>query len=118
MGSDTRAHRLANQFLQEIAMIVHQELKHPGVGFLTITRVELSKDLSHAKVFFSCLGGEADQAQAQHALERSARFIHGLLKKRLRLKVIPALTFCYDESIAGSITMSQTLDRLQEPPAS
>ncbi len=112
----TRIARLAQQFQQEIAMIIHQELKDPGLGFVTITRVELSSDLSHAKVLFSCLGGAAERARSQDALERSAGFIHGLIKKRFRLKVIPALSFLYDESVVGSIAMSEALDRLKPTP--
>lgn len=112
----TRTERLAHEFQQEIAMIIHQELKHPGLGFVTITRVELSRDVSHAKVFFSCLGDEGERERSQAALERSARFVHGLLKKRFRLKVIPALMFRYDESIAGSIAIAETLERLKQPP--
>ncbi len=110
----TRTARLAHQLQQEIAMIIHQELKDPRVGFVTITRVELSNDLSHAKVLFSCLGDVAERARSQEALDRSARFVHGLIKKRFRLKVIPAIAFRYDESIAGSITLTETLERLNE----
>lgn len=112
----TRTPRLAQQFQQEIATIIQQELKDPRVGFVTITRVELSKDLRYAKVLFSCLGGEPERARSQEALDRSIGFIHGLLKKRFRLKVIPTLTFRYDESIAGSIALSETLDRLKPFP--
>ncbi len=106
----TRTARLAQQLQQEIATIIHQELKHPGLGFVTVTRVELSKDLSHAKVLFSCLGSAEECVRSHDALDRSAGFIHGLIKKRFRLKVIPALVFRYDESIAGSIALSKTLD--------
>ena len=111
---DNRMARLANELQQEIAMIIHQELKDPTVGFVTITRVELSKDVRHAKVWFSCLGGEAQRARSQEALDRSARYIHGLIKKRFRLKIIPELTFWYDASIAGVIELSEKLDRLKE----
>ena len=97
-----RIERVEQQFRQEIATIIHQELKDPRLGFVTITRMELSKDLRHGRVLFSCLGGEADRASSQEALEHSAGFIHSLLKKRFRLKVIPALTFRYDASIEGS----------------
>lgn len=115
----TRATRLAQQFQQEIATIIQQELKHPGLGFVTITRVELSKDLSHAKVFFSCLGDLQERARSQEALDRSAGFIYGLIKKRFRLKVIPELAFRYDESIANSIALEETFDRLKQlPPTS
>ncbi|MBI4596832.1 MAG: 30S ribosome-binding factor RbfA [Candidatus Omnitrophica bacterium] len=111
--NDTRTQRLADQLQQEIAMIIHRELKDPDVGFVTITRVDLSKDLSHAKVFFSCLGSEQDLAESQDALNRSVRFVRGLIRKRFRLKVIPALVFCYDESIAGSIAIGKKLDDLR-----
>ncbi len=113
----TRTARLAQQFQQEIAMIIQQELKDPRMGFVTITRVELSKDLSHAKVFYSCLGSAEDRARSDEALRHSARFMHGLIKKRFRLKVIPEFTFRYDESIEHSIALSETFDRLKQPPA-
>ena len=106
----TRTARVAHQFQQEIAMIIHRELKDPRLGFVTITSVELSKDLSHAKVSFSCLGDAAERASSFEALQHSAGFIHGLLKKRFRLKVIPILAFRYDESIEGSIALAETFE--------
>lgn len=114
--SAPRTVRLAQDLQHEIATIIQQELKDPEMGFVTITRVELSKDLSHAKVLFSCLGSAAERARSQHALDRSARYIQGLIKKRFRLKVIPALTFRYDESIAGSIVLAETFERLRGGP--
>ena len=112
----TRIARLAERLHQEIATIIHQELKDPRLGFITVTRLELSKDLRHAKVFFSCLGSEEDRVRCQEALERSAGFMHGLIKKRFSLKVIPQLAFQYDESIAESIELSEKLDALRRSP--
>ena len=109
-----RMARLAHQFQQEIALIIHRELKDPSMGFVTITRVELTNDLRHAKVSYSCLGDEAERARSQDALDRSTRFIYGLLKKRFRLKVIPELVFRYDASIEASIALSNTLDALNK----
>ena len=109
----TRARRLAHQLQQEIALILQQELKDPRLGFVTITNVELSKDHNHAKVLFSCLGDEPERVRSQEALDRSAGFIHSLIKKRLHLKIIPEITFRYDASIQGSITLSELLDRLK-----
>ena len=106
--------RLAQEFQQEIALIVQRELKDPRVGFITITRVELSKDLAYAKVFFSCMGDEQERERSQEILGHSARYIHGLLKKRFRLKVIPRLQFRYDESIAGAIALGETFEKLKE----
>ncbi len=112
---NTRLERVAQQLQQEIATIIHQELKDPRLGFVTITRVEVSKDVAHAKVWFSCLGSVEDRTRSGEVLGHSARFIRELIKKRFRLKVIPELTFRYDESIAGSIAMSDTLDQLPDP---
>ena len=109
-----RIERLTHGLQQEIAMIIHQELKDPRLGFVTITRMELSKDLRYAKVLFSCLGGEGERERSQEALDHSAGFIHGLLKKRFRLKVVPELVFRYDASIVGSIALSETLERLTQ----
>lgn len=110
-----RVSRLATQFQQEIATIIHQELKDPRLGFVTITRVELSNDLSYAKVLFSCLGDAEERIRSQEALDHAAGFIYGLIKQRFRLKVIPRLVFRFDESIARSIALSETLDRLKPP---
>ena len=112
-----RMGRLAHELQQEIAMIIHQELKDPRLGFVTITRMELSKDLRHAKVLFSCLGNQEERARSQEALDRAVGFIHGLIKKRFRLKVIPEIVFRYDESIVGSIELSQTFERLKQGDA-
>ncbi len=111
-----RVERLTQQLQQEIAVIIHRELKHPGLGFVTITRMELSKDLRHAKVGFSCLGDAEERLRSQEALDRSTPFIHSLLKKRFRLKVIPELVFRYDASIEDSIALSEKFERLKAPP--
>ena len=79
-----RKDRLAQQLQEEIAMIIHREMKDPALGFVTITRVELSNDLSYAKVGFSCLGGEQERTQTQEGLDRGVGFIRSLVKKRFR----------------------------------
>ena len=112
----SRIQRLQGQFREEIAAICQREIKDPRMGFVTITGVELSKDLSHAKVYFSCLGSDTERQHSEQALERSAGYIHELLRKRLRLKMIPRLRFLYDHSIDHPIAMSETLERLKPPP--
>lgn len=116
MTASTRVMRLAHQLQREIALIIHRELKDPRLGFVTITTVELSKDLAYAKVSFSCLGDTQERVRCQEALDRSSGFVHGLMKKRLRLKMTPTLLFRYDESIAGSIALAETLEQLKETP--
>jgi ribosome-binding factor A len=111
----SRIERLAHQFQQEIAMIIQRELKDPRLGFVTITKVQLSNDLSHAKVSFSCLGDTQVRQRSQETLDHSTGFIRGLIKKRFRLKIIPVLQFQYDESIAGAIALSETFEQLKRP---
>lgn len=108
-----RKERLSQQLQREIAAIIHQELKDPRLGFVTITKIELSNDLSHAKVGYSCLGGDVERARSQEALDCSASFVRGLVKKRLQLKIIPEIAFRYDESIAQAIELGRKLDELK-----
>ena len=112
----SRPGRLGHQLQQEIALIIQREVKDPRLGFVTITRVELSSDLSHAKVFFSCLGDEEAVRRSHEALDHSAKFVRGLIKKRFRLKIIPEIVFRYDYAIEGSIRMQETLEQLRIPP--
>ena len=111
-----RTERLGEQLQQEIATILMRELKDPRMGFVTVTHVEVSRDLSIARVFYSCLGSLEERRQSQETLDRSAGYIHGLIKKRFRLKIIPQLQFRYDPSIEGSIAMTDKLNQLGQPP--
>ena len=111
-----RIERLAHQFQQEIAMILQREFKDPRLGFVTITRVILSKDVSHAKVLFGCLGDAQERQRSHKALDHSAGYIRGLIKKRFRLKVIPMIQFQYDESIEESIALSEMFEQLKQEP--
>ena len=108
-----RQSRLGHQLQQEIATIIHRELKDPRLGFVTITKVELSGDLSHAKVAFSCLGGDQERMRTQEALDAARGFIRSLVKKRLRLKIIPEIIFRYDETITQAIDLATKLDQLK-----
>ena len=110
-----RQARVSHQLQREIALIIQRELKDPRLGFVTITTIELSNDLSHAKVAFSCLGGPEERTRSQEALNRATGFIRSLVKKRLRLKIIPAITFRYDETIAQSVSLFAKLDQLNAP---
>lgn len=110
---DVRRGRLNHQLQQEVAAIIQRELKDPRLGFVTITKVELSGDLSHAKISYSCLGAPDEQAKTQAALDHSAGFVRSLVKKRLRLKIIPEIVFRFDETIAGAIDLASKLDELK-----
>ena len=94
-----RAVRVGEQMKQEIMDIVNNKVKDPRVGFLTITDVELTNDLSHAKVYLTVLGSNKEIDNTFKALEKAKGFIKSELGSRMRLRIIPDLTFEYDKSI-------------------
>jgi ribosome-binding factor A len=103
-----------NQLLkEEIAEIIGRELKDPRIGFVTVTEVETSKDLRHAKVFVSILGSDSDWAQALAVLENAAGFIRGELIRRLRLRVVPYVAFRPDRSMAHAAHITEILETLK-----
>ena len=97
--NNMRAERVGEQMKQEIMDIVNNKVKDPRVGFLTITDVELTNDLSHAKIFLTVLGSDKEVENTFKALEKATGFIKSELGSRMRLRIIPDLTFEYDESI-------------------
>lgn len=90
--------RVNNLLQHEIAQIATRELHDPDLGFITITGVEVTVDLRHARVFVSVLGSEADKRKSMGALIRARHFIRGLIGERIELRNVPELTFRLDET--------------------
>jgi ribosome-binding factor A len=82
-----------------IAELLAREIKDPRIGMVTITIVEVSPDLRHARVYFSCLGDEAAHQRTLAGLNSAARFIKGQLTKSLRLRYAPEVVFIADPSV-------------------
>lgn len=93
-----RSERVGDLIKEEISRIIQYELKDPGIGFLTITGVELSDDLKHAKIFYSVLGDEEAKKESSLALKRACGFIQHEIGRRLRLKYTPEIFFQFDPS--------------------
>jgi ribosome-binding factor A len=105
-----RAQRVADQVQRELAALLRDEVKDPRVGRITITLVEVSADLSHAKVFFTHLAGREHADEAVHALQHTAGFLRSELSHRLKLYSVPQLHFAYDDSIESGMRISQLID--------
>jgi ribosome-binding factor A len=97
MRSYSRTERLNRLIKEEIGFII-KYLKDPRIGFLTVLDVELSKDLSIARVYVSVYGDTDVKNKTMEALESAAGFIRGELAVRVRLRSIPELRFIYDKS--------------------
>ena len=90
-----------------------RDVHDPGVGLVTITRVTVTADLQHARVYYTALGDEKARLGSARALGRAAAFLRGKLGVRLRLKRAPEIEFVYDESIAGQDRIEQILSELR-----
>ena len=105
-----RARRVGDEIQRELAEILRDEVKDPRVGRVTITAVEVTSDLSHAKIFVTHLAGREHAADAVTALRRTAGFLRTALSHRLSLYSVPQLHFSYDDSIEAGMRMSQLID--------
>lgn len=105
-----RAHRVGDEIQRELAQLLRDEVKDPRVGRVTVTSVEVSSDLSHAKVYFTHLAGRAEAAEAERALQHTAGFLRAALSRRLILYSVPQLHFVYDDSIESGMELSQLID--------
>jgi ribosome-binding factor A len=107
--------RRVNEAVREVLSgHITEDLKDPRVGFVTVTGVETSPDLRHARVYVSVLGSDAEKAQALEGLRSSAGFLQAKVGEELRMKRTPTLEFRYDESIDRGMRISELLDR-EEP---
>ena len=105
-----RAQRVGEQIQRELAEILRDDVKDPRVGRVTITAVEVSGDLSHAKIFVTHLGGSGEAASVVAALQHTAGYLRRELSHRLKLYTVPDLRFFYDDSIESGIKLSQLID--------
>jgi ribosome-binding factor A len=89
------------------------ELSDPRIGFATLTRVELSGDLRHARVLVSVLGREEDQVKTLEGLSSAAGYVRRQLGKRLRLRRTPELVFVLDHGVEESLKIESLLQELK-----
>ncbi|MEO8689023.1 MAG: 30S ribosome-binding factor RbfA [Solirubrobacteraceae bacterium] len=90
---------------------ITQELKDPRVGFVTVTAVETSPDLRHARVFVSVLGDEGQRERSMDGLRAAHGYLQRRLNEELRIKHTPSLDFIYDDSVDRSLRIQTLLER-------
>lgn len=97
-----RAARIRKQILEETSLIIHDKLKDPRVGFVTVTDVEVSRDLRHATIFLSTIKGGKSRDRSLRALQSARGYIRSELGKRLRMKYLPEIAVAFDASVEES----------------
>jgi len=104
--SSQRPSRVGEQIREDLTELLARQVHDPGIGFLTITRVQVTSDLQSARVYYTTLGDAQARTQTSRALGRATPFLRRQLGGRLRLRRIPELQFFYDENI-------ERLDRVE-----
>ncbi len=111
MASPKTIARLEAQIKRRAAHCLQFEVSDPRASFITITRVELSKDVTSGKICYSVLGSDSDRAKAAHMVEHAAGFIQRQVAGVLRLRRMPHLRWLFDESYEESIRLEEIISQ-------
>ncbi|GAB6988959.1 30S ribosome-binding factor RbfA [Paenibacillus pini] len=109
-----RTGRVGEQIKKELSQLIQSELKDPRIGFLTITGVEVTNDLSQAKIYISVLGDVEQKENSLKALDKANGFLRSELGKRIRLRHTPVLIFKFDESVAYGSHIEKLLGEISK----
>ena len=112
-GKSQRLSRVEHEIVRELSEVIHEDLKDPRIGFVTLTGCDVSPDLRSAKVFASPLGDKRAQSATMQGLRSAAGFLSVELGKRMRMRRTPTLSFVRDDSIARGVRMATLLDEVQ-----
>jgi ribosome-binding factor A len=104
-----RSRRVAQQIQRTLSELLRREIKDPRLGMVTLTEVRVSNDLAYAKVYYSVLGGDAEQTR--EILEEAADMLRGPLGRALGLRHSPELRFVPDELIEGGARLSELIQK-------
>jgi ribosome-binding factor A len=104
-----RSERVAGQIRRELASIIQQEVRDPDIGFVSLSDVEVTRDLAHAKVFITVFEPEKAQASIK-ALQSLAKFLRHRLSQEMRIRSVPELHFHHDASVETGLKMDQLID--------
>jgi len=110
----TRILRLRELLRRELGRIIDQEVNDPRIGMVTVTDVELSEDLRHAKAYVSVFGDDEQKKRSLKLLTHAGRFIRGRLADSITLRLVPRIRFELDESAENYLRISEVLRKVQE----
>ena len=108
----TRPERVGELIKEEISRIIRERVSDPRIGFVSITSVELTPDLKHAKIFASVLGDKSDREKTFEGLRSATSFIRGQLGNNLKIRYVPEISFVYDKSIERGSRVIAIMNKL------
>ena len=104
---------MQDQFREEISSIIRQEIKDPGIGFITVLDVRLTEDLKRAKVLYSVYGSQEEKEKTTEALRRAGGYIKHLLGGRVKLRFMPELSFIFDTEQEKRARIDELLEKVK-----
>ena len=109
----SRTQRIGDQIQRELATLIPQEVRDPRLGFITITGVDVSRDVGHAKVFITVMGENSPEVIKENldVLKDTAGYLRMLLGKAMKLRSVPSLHFHYDQSITRGAYLSALIEQ-------
>jgi ribosome-binding factor A len=117
MANPRRQARLGSLIEQIVSELLLRQIKDPRVhGLVSVTRVEVSQDISHAKIFVSVMGSEEERRETMRALQHASGFIRSRLGEELTIRHVPDVQFVLDRSIEQGDQVLAILNRLEIPP--
>jgi len=109
----SRQDKVTEAIRQEASVIIHDKLKDPRLGFVTISKVEIAPDFRFAKIYYSVLGNEEACVKTKEALNSALGFVRKLLAQRLNLKFAPEIAFYEDHSTEYSVRIEEVLNEIK-----
>jgi ribosome-binding factor A len=106
-----RSERIADLIRQELARLLREEVRDPRIGFVTITEVDLSPDLKHARVYLTTMGDDAETTLK--GLRKAAPFLRRALASGCNLRFTPQLRFLFDESVDTGFRVERLLQEMK-----
>ena len=106
-----RTRRVADQIQRELATLIRDEIRDPRVGSVTVSEVEVTRDMAHARVYMTVLGAAADESEtAAEVLNGAAGYLRRELGRRMKLRTVPALHFFHDTSFDRGAELTRLID--------
>jgi len=109
-----RSEKVADLIQKEISQMLRRTIKDPRIGFVTITRVEVSEDCRSAKVYFSVAGTLEERERSMKGLDSARGYVRRELGKRIRLRYTPEIMFRFDPSIEYAIHIGEVIEQLKQ----
>lgn len=109
MAQGSRPDRVGEEIRHELATLLAREVHDPGIGFVTLTRVNVSPDLQLARVFYTMMGDERSRRETEKALTRALPFLRRQIGARVRLRRVPELRFEFDRSVENQDRIERIL---------